>query len=297
MRIACFDIGRCNFAYYIEEIDENNYEDLNEMFKKLPKKLQRKYGGEMNPKIDYIQLQLFKRGKRIKMQVVDLTKDEETNKYTNNVRYKLYTFLNSLKELWNTCDIFVIEEQYYNPHAKYKEARGVNKDAILMGESCYTYFIHNFHPHKEVCYFKASLKTQTLGCPSQIMNIDESGYRSYVKMKKCDRKKWSIEKAKKIFELRDDTEAIQQLSNKKQKQDDVSDCVIMCQARILKLLVFRDEEKCDVKLNDKSLKYLRSKMTELKIPNRSKITTKKEMCIAIDKYIKQHSQNNNGENC
>lgn len=236
MRIAVFDIGRKNFAFYVEEIEINKCNVLTQKFYALPKNKQRRFLGEMNEEVQSIHTELFQCGKRIKMDVVDLT--DEDGDLNNEVRFNLRTFMNDHEELWNSVDVFVIEEQYYNPAAKFKAQRGVNKDAILLGESCYSYLIFNHHP-KPIQYFKAALKTQTFGCPDTIMKTSRDGLRSVKKMTKYDRKKWAVQKANEIFTLRDDEEGLEQLKQGKQKKDDMSDCVIMCQAYIFKHLVLK----------------------------------------------------------
>lgn len=239
MRIACFDIGRINFAFYVEDTNPNGYSDLKKKYHSLPKKLQRKYKGPMNDECKQILKDIFKRGTRVAMRVVDLTLNEVDNSYNNDVRLNLYIYLKKYEDLWNTCDLFLIEEQYYNPRSNVKAKKGVNKDAILMGESCYSYFIQNHYPFRNVSYFKAALKTQTLGCDDYIYKIDrKTKLRTLKKVQKYDRKKWSIEKTKEIFTLRNDLEGLDLIKDGKkiykQKQDDVSDCVIMCQAYIFK---------------------------------------------------------------
>ena len=73
------------------------------------------------------------------------------------------------------------------------------------------------------------------------MKIDrKSGLRTSKKMQKYDRKKWSVNKAKEIFTLRKDDFGLMCLENGgKQKQDDVSDCIIMCQAYIFKTFILK----------------------------------------------------------
>ena len=137
MRIASFDIGRINFAFYVEDTNPDGYSDLRKKYYSLPKKLQRRYKGPMNNDCDQILKDIFKRGKRVAMRVVDLTLNEKDNSYTNDVRLNLYIYLKQYEALWNTCDLFLIEEQYYNPRSNVKAKKGVNKDAILMGESSY----------------------------------------------------------------------------------------------------------------------------------------------------------------
>jgi len=241
MRIACFDIGRKNFAFYVEDVELEMLEQLHEKFYRLPKKKQRRIMGEMNPEVEEIHKLLFKVGKRVEMMVVDLTDEEGT--LNNQVRCNLHEFLNKYEEIWNECDIFIIEEQYYNPKSQFANQRGVNKDAILLGECCYTYFINYHYPFRDVMYFKSMLKTQTFGCPEYTTITDKKGLRTTRKTTKPDRKKWSIVKGKEVFELRGDEEGLKHLIDGKkifkQKQDDVCDCILMCQAFLFKTYVLK----------------------------------------------------------
>jgi len=245
MRIACFDIGRINFAFYVEDTSTtlSEYDDLSTLFYSLPKKQQRRFRGEMNDNVQQIQNEMFKLGDRVYMKVVNLIDDDNDNSFNNDVRLNMFLFLSEYKDLWDTCDIFLIEEQYYNPHAKIKQQRGVNKDAILLGESCYSYFIQNHYPFRDVQYFKAALKTQTLGCDDYFEYVDKkTKNRSFRKAKKYDRKIWSIKKTKEIFLLRNDTIGHSLLclgESCGQKQDDISDCVIMCQSHVFKKFILK----------------------------------------------------------
>ena len=189
MRIVCIDIGRINFAFYVEDtLSDSNYDDLSSKFYSLKKKQQRRFRGAMNESVQNIQNEMFTLGDRVYMKVhslIDAKTNGVDNSFNNDVRLNLFLFLDKYEDLWNTCDIFLIEEQYYNPHAKIKQQRGVNKDAILLGEACYSYFIQHHYPFRDVQYFKAALKTQTLGCDDYFEFVDKkTGNRSFRKAKK-----------------------------------------------------------------------------------------------------------------
>lgn len=251
-RVATFDIGRVNFAFYVEDINIEKCKNLSEQYYKLPKKLQRRYIGPMNDEIAKIHTSLFKCGERVYMCVKDLTtngeslinNDSSCNDLNNQIRLNLFNHLKSFERVWETCNVFLIEEQYYNPKAKYKVQRGINKDAILLGECCYSYFVNFHYPQREVKYFKAALKTQTLGCENYIMKVDKkTKLRVSKKIQKYDRKKWSVEKAIEIFTLRNDQCALTLINEGKkcgQKQDDVADCVIMCAAYTFKTFILNE---------------------------------------------------------
>ena len=75
-----------------------------------------------------------------------------------------------------------------------------------------------------------------MGCPRHVMKVLPSGQRIVKDIEKRDRKKWSVETARKIFELRGDTIRLEYLSNIK-KADDVSDCLLMVIAFVLKKFI------------------------------------------------------------
>ena len=66
VRIASFDIGRCNFAQYIEDIsDDDIISSLKERYSALPKKEQRRVKGAMNENISDILNKVALSGKRV----------------------------------------------------------------------------------------------------------------------------------------------------------------------------------------------------------------------------------------
>ena len=121
---------------------------------------------------------------------------------------------------------------------------GANMDMIRLGEACYSWFIDHYYPGIDIGYFGSKYKTQILGAPQTITKIKRSGPNKgqevTEKMKKYDRKKWSVEKCFEILELRKDQDGIDLLGltkRGKQKLDDIADCVTMTQAFKYKELV------------------------------------------------------------
>lgn len=223
IRIASFDIGKKNFAFYVEDCSSELILKLNATYSKLPKNLQRRVKGPMNQQIQNIVSQLCNDGKRVEMGVFDIRADKESNTLDIQTRANMQKLLKEYESLWDSCDIFVIEQQYFNiSNGKKSKATGANVDAIKLAEICAGWLIEKYHPFKTIIEFGAMYKTQTMGAPDNLT--------------KPQRKKWSIEFGTKIFESRNDQEGIDILNSKKnskgkkQKQDDVYDCVIMTQA-------------------------------------------------------------------
>jgi len=224
IRIASFDIGKKNFAFYVEDCRPDILLKLSSSYSSLPKKFQRRVKGLMNNKIDTMLSILYKSSKRVEMGVFDLRERKDSNILDMETRVNMCHLLESYNWLWLTCDIIIIEQQYFN--IKGGEA---NVDAIKLGECCLCWFLINYGLFKEIQYFGSTYKTQTLGAPN--------------KMTKSQRKKWSIEKGRSIFNLRNDEEGLNLLDSKKnsagkkQKQDDICDCIIMTQAYKFRKLV------------------------------------------------------------
>lgn len=221
IRIASFDIGKKNFAFYVEDSLISVLEKLKEEYRSLPNKFQRRVKGPMNPMVNDILEKLFKGSKRITESVSDLRFDEESDNLDIETRKNLIEHLNFNKKLWETCDIFVIEQQYFNVftgRGKKKSGNGANVDAIKLGEIVMTWFLINF-PDKIIVSFGAQFKTQILGAPENLT--------------KLQRKKWATEKAKEILSLRGDSEIeeiFKEYKYRKQKIDDICDCIVECQA-------------------------------------------------------------------
>ena len=232
IRIASFDIGKKNFAFYTEDCTAKLMLSLEKYYSSLPKKFQRKVKGFMNEKIEGILQKIYKDGKRVSggMGVFDIRENKSSNDLDMQTRMNMHKLLESYEWLWDTCDIILVEQQYFNiSNGRKTKSSGANVDAIKLAECCVNWFLIKYGPFKDIIYFGAMYKTQTLGAPD--------------KMTKSQRKKWSVEKGQKIFTSRKDQEAIDFLnscktsSGRKQKQDDVYDCVVMTQAYKFRKLV------------------------------------------------------------
>lgn len=255
VRIASFDIGRCNFAQYIEEFDSEVINELKTKYSELPKNKQRRVKGEMNEDISEILNKIVLSGKRISTGVYNFTKSNDQG-LDKNTRLELLNHLSKFKYIWDDCDIFIIEQQFFNTpgFGRTSAGSGANIDAIKMGESTYMWLLDRY-PEKEITYFGSQFKTQIFGAPW--------------KQTKLERKNWAVQKAIEIYNKRQDQEMItlfnlaedikgkrlttleknideykekylcedddtKDLFNKiileKQKLDDISDSMIQCQA-------------------------------------------------------------------
>ena len=223
-RIASFDIGKKNFAFYIEEFDSSSITQLNN----IPNKKDRYNDDgtptdEFKPVIDTI----CSNGKVILYENVDLTKNVENNDIINpEYYYNMINVLDKFSEYWDTCDKIIIEKQM---------AFGVQNNimAIRLGQHCWSYFACKYGRDKELIEFPAYHKTQLLGA-EKVEVKSKKGIR-YKSMTKPKRKKWCIQKAMHIFTIRDDKETLDKMKKTK-KKDDLSD--VLCQLQAYKILTY-----------------------------------------------------------
>jgi hypothetical protein len=195
IRIASFDIGHCNFAQYVEDVEVDKMLELEKKYKSLPKGLQRKVKGPMSEEIEALLLETCLSGSRVTTGVYNFT-SESAQGLDIQARKGLLCHLQSFIDTWQTCDIFVIEQQYFNMGVgKNKQSAGsANIDAIKVGEATFMWILERY-PDKEIMYFGSQNKTQILGAPW--------------KMSKPERKKWSAKKAEEMYTLRKDSDMIE----------------------------------------------------------------------------------------
>lgn len=257
IRIASFDVGKKNFAQYIEDTDVEKILSLERRYKLLPKKMQRKTKGVVSNEIADILNEIFLSGERIQTGVYDLRNDKTCNNLDMETRNNILCHLEKYRELWDTCDIFIIEQQFFKTWSgRSKKSKGseANVDAIKIAEGMLMWFL-NEYPFKTIEYFGSQNKTQILGAPW--------------KMNKIQRKKWAENKAREIYQLRQDrgmvelfllsdrifrkrltteekiqsfldtypddcpedcTELAERVVRERQKLDDVGDACVQCQA-------------------------------------------------------------------
>jgi len=200
-RIASFDIGKNNFAQYIEDCDYTLLQEIRFLYHGIDEK-KLKLRGEDNLQQPLLE-SVFRNGKRVDIGVFNFQNHQQTVKTVktvkngrstknldNSTRLNFLKHLYSYKRIWDTCDIFVVEQQYVNLFGR---QRGINIDALKLGEATVMWFLEHY-PHKIVKTFGSQYKTTVLQAPK--------------KMSKPQRKKWATLKALEIFRDREDKEAI-----------------------------------------------------------------------------------------
>lgn len=196
LRLASFDIGKVNFAHYIEDIDVNKILELEKIYKSIPKKLQRKTKGELDDQMKNIIEGIYLSGSRIHTGVYDIRDQENSQTFDIQTRRNLIHHMDTYKNIFENCDIFVIEQQYFKTWSGGRK-RGTNRspgteanvDAIKIAECLMTWLLCEF-PLKEVCYFGSQNKTQILGAPWNLSKIQ--------------RKRWASEECRRLYNLRND---------------------------------------------------------------------------------------------
>lgn len=189
MRICSIDIGKVNFAYCIEEYDETKETEDGTL-------------------IHYENANLTEGS----------TKQNLTPVYVNMISH-----LDKQKELLDSCDYIVIEQQM-------AFGKRINPMALKIGQHCYSYFLMRYK-NKHIIEFPSYYKTQALNAPP--------------KMKYTERKKWAIEKATEILMNRGDLENLNLLTSAK-KADDLAD--VLLQAVAFKICLAKKDTKTMNKL-------------------------------------------------
>lgn len=177
--IASFDIGKKNFAFVIEEIDEKSLQQ-NRLLKKNKKSI-----------LECSKIILFKN--------LDLTENTNKKLYLDPIIYhNMYHELDKYTTFWDKCDVILIEKQM-----SFRGKR--NPMALKLGQHCYSYFVYKYGMGKEIIEFPAYHKTQELGAPK--------------KQTKAQRKKWAVEKAQSILAERGDYNNLVAIFHEKKRDD------------------------------------------------------------------------------
>jgi|GEM_PF-3667420 len=240
IRIASFDIGKKNFAQYVEVMHRENIYN------------HRRFGS-----VDMID-DICAEGKCETLGVYDLRCSTSKREMLNiDTRRSLIKHLETFRSVWDTCDIFIIEQQYFRTFSSRKKKKNTeaNIDAIKIAECTMMWFLLNY-PDRKVEFIGSMLKTQALNAPK--------------KMTKVQRKKWAEDQALDIYASRYDNDLVglynlrvsssrirkydkkqllikpylgtkyeylaKKIVNEHQKLDDISDACVQCQAYKIKLL-------------------------------------------------------------
>jgi hypothetical protein len=223
--IASFDIGKCNFAWHVQEIDRGALQQI----KNVP--LMHRYNpdGTTTTRMENILTEIYLNGETKSHVNKSLLKGCNSNKNLDpNIFFNLTELLDTYIHVWDRCYAFVIEEQM--------AFRGkINKTALRIAQHLYSYFCLKYGRGVKVFDFPAYHKTRVLGA-AKIEGRTKRGKVMYRKMDKPARKKWAVVKAIEILELRGEDNIVDDMRNSgdigkrgkrlKAKLDDYADCVI-----------------------------------------------------------------------
>lgn len=226
---ASFDIGHVNFAFYIEEFDRTVLEKVKNI------NTQSRYNDNGTPTKNMQKILdiVCKNGKTILHKNSNLTENCVKSKSLDpNTLHNMTDLLDSYSEYWDKCCYFVVEQQM--SFGKMKR----NPKAVRLGHHCQSYFMYRYSRFKEVIEFPAFHKTQVLGCEKIKGKQCKNGKYRWKTVDKNTRKKWSVIKATEILRYRGDNVTIDNIKNKR-KKDDLADTLTQLQA--FKYLCFIDK--------------------------------------------------------
>jgi hypothetical protein len=220
MWVASFDIGKVNFAFYIEEID---CERINQINKLPPAKSRYNQDGTPKPEFADVLNRVCAEGKVILIKNANITegcdaKLKGSAAYTDpRLLCNMNELLDKYKEYWDKCSAFIVEKQVDYGRMK-------NPMAIRLGYHCQSYFMFKYGMNKRVIEYDAFNKTHVLGAKKD-QKVSKTGKVSFRATSKPNRKKWAIDKAIDILGMRDDMENMAMIVSSK-KKDDLSDVIV-----------------------------------------------------------------------
>lgn len=196
IRIASFDIGKKNFAQYVEDTDVSQLKILEKEYKSLhSSKKKRSKNVATSPEVFDILNKLYLAGTRVQTGVYDLRSSPSIKYLDIQTRRNILNHLEKFRKEWKDVDVVIVEQQFFKTWGGRGKNKGseANVDAIKVGELVIGWFLSEY-PDKIVEYFSSQNKTKLLGA-DKIMS-------------KPQRKKWAEVKAREIYNLRSDIEMI-----------------------------------------------------------------------------------------
>jgi hypothetical protein len=227
--IASFDIGHVNFAFYVEEMDQNKLSKIKNI------KKEERYNEDGTPTVGMSKIlnEIYKNGKTIVYKNSNISNNCVKGKQLDTETfYNMFDLLDKYSEYWDKCSYFIVEKQM--DFGKMKR----NPKALKLGHYCQSYFVFRYGRFKEVIEFPAYHKTQVLGCQKIKGKKYKNGKHKWTSISKPERKKWSIIKATEILDIRGEKNIIDSIKTKA-KKDDISDCI--CQLESFKYLYISKE--------------------------------------------------------
>lgn len=196
IRIASFDVGKKNFAQYIEDVSTEDLISISREYQNLPNNIKiTKKNCPHDKRLLHLLDKVFLSGTRVQIGVYDL-RDSSSNTLDHRTRLNILDHIDRFTEILSTVDVFIIEQQYFKTWGgRRKTNRGseANVDAIKVAEVLMTCLLDRF-PFRSISYFGSTNKTQLLGAPWTLS--------------KTERKKWAEVKFREVCALRKDKDMI-----------------------------------------------------------------------------------------
>lgn len=189
--IASFDIGKKNFAQYVERITHSEILHLKNCYKSA-KSGKASLIKTRTPQYRSFLNNVYLTGRRVQTGVYDLRNERKEDILDNETRKNIINHLHRFKWLWEQCDVFIIEQQFFKPTGRRganMNSSQANVDALKISELLIGWLL-NEYPDKEHIFFGSTNKTQLLGAPA--------------KLKRKGVKDFCIDQAKILYKLRKD---------------------------------------------------------------------------------------------
>lgn len=218
-RVVSFDIGYNHFSYFVEDFDIDKLVDYQDNINKKLKKFN--VDGTPTEETEEILNFLYSIGKTV--DYGDFCINTENKKFGKTISDEdiiglcitMNEFLLDNKQIWDECDIILIEKQMN--FGKFK----TNPWATKLSHNCFFFFVREYQDTKILIEFPAAKKTKNLGIEK--IKKQTKTKTSYVSQTKPNRKKWTVVKGREILNSRDEADIVEIIKNDYSKQDDIYD--------------------------------------------------------------------------
>ena len=223
IQISSFDIGKKNFAFYIEEFDR----DETMGFPNIPSDERYNPNGTPTPKMQTLLDKICMNGRTILHENYDLTKNcDPSAKLDPETFHNMTDVLDKYGSYWDKCTAFIVEKQMEFA------GKALNMPAVKLGQHCQSYFMFRYGRTKQFVEFDAQHKGKVMGCPKMINEKKpkfKNGKDNWCAMPKSKRKKYGVKQATEILTQRGESKILAGIKTVG-KKDDLADTLLQLQA-------------------------------------------------------------------